>query len=312
MLSSGNMIYLFVYVNDLPASRKFYEEGLGLRVIEEDAVSVKYDTGEIILALNKAKDYGLDVGGGPDDTSIIVFHADDIDAIRAALERRGVQFSGSTDRYDIGATAMFYDLDGHCLCLYEPSEEALTWPSADKIRAIIGAKREVEGVDAIPGGTTSKSAGDVGGGLSLRDQKLLYLFLFVKDTDEARDFYGGTLGLRILEESPEAGVTKYDAGGLLLATHLVESEEGARATTEDLNRPKGIAPVFYVEDIDAVFERLSNETVKITTPPQQSGIGTIVKFEDPTGHIFYLYQPSDEALGWPSGSKIKKILGQAA
>lgn len=306
-LSGSRIVYLFVYVNDLAASRSFYEEKLGLRVLEEDAVSVKYDVGEIILALNKAKDYGIEVRSEPDDTSIIVFHVDDIDAMRSALEKRGVEFSGETDRYDIGATATFYDLDGHCLSLYEPSPEALMWPSGDRIRAILSANGAPSG--QRPAGEAAAAA-QTSDSLTLGARKMIYLFLFVRDVAEAATFYGRTLNLPVVEESPEAGVAKYNAGGIILATHLVASEEGARAKPEDLQRPKGIAPVFHVSGIQSVFDTLSKKEVRFTSHPAQSEIGTITRFEDPSGHVFYLYEPSDEALGWPSGSKIKRVLAQ--
>src|SRR6185503_9567414 len=106
------------------------------------------DVGGTILALNRAKDFSMEVGGRPDDTSIIVFHVDDIDAMRSSLEARGVEFSGPTDRYDIGATATLYSPDGHCLGLYEPSEESLHWPSGDKIRAVLALNPSGDGSTA--------------------------------------------------------------------------------------------------------------------------------------------------------------------
>ena len=39
-------------------------------------------------------------------------------------------------------------------------------------------------------------------------------------------------------------------------------------------------------------------------------IGVIARFHDPDGHAFYLYQPSAEALSWPSGAKIASLAGQ--
>lgn len=308
MLKDSKMVYLFIYVSNLDASREFYEKRLGLRVLEQDAGAVKYDTGECILALNRAGDYGIQVEPRPDDSSIIVFHVDDIDAMRAALEGRGVKFSGATDRYDIGATAVFYDLDGHCLCLYEPSEEALTWPSADKIRAILSANGRGAAVIDRSQSPTAPAGGD--GGLSLSERKLLYLFLFVRDVGESFDFYHGKLGLRVLEESDEVGVVKYDCGGVILATHLVESEGNAKASAGDLVRPKGIAPVFHVPDIEAVYSKLAAEGLEFSGGPRRSDIGAVALFKDPSGHVFYLYEPSEQALGWPSGDKIKQVVAR--
>jgi predicted enzyme related to lactoylglutathione lyase len=306
MLRDSKFVYLFIYVGDLEASREFYEKKVGLRVLEEDAGAVKYDAGEIILALNRANDYGIIVEPRPDDSSMIVFHVDDIDAMRSALEGRGVKFSGATERYDIGATAVFYDLDGHCLCLYEPSEEALTWPSADKIRAILGA----DGRGAAPAAAPRGSSTADGGGLSLAGRKMLYLFLFVRDVAESFDFYHNKLGLQVLEESDEVGVVKYDCGGVILATHLVESEGNAKASAEDLARAKGIAPVFHVPDIEAAHRSLASAGVEFSGGVRRSEIGAVALFTDPSGHVFYLYEPSEQALGWASGSKVRQVVAQ--
>jgi predicted enzyme related to lactoylglutathione lyase len=307
MLHDSKFVYLFIYVSDLTASREFYEQRVGLRVIEEDADAVKYDAGEIILALNRAGDYGIKVEPRPDDSSMIVFHVDDIDAMRAALEGRGVKFSGATERYDIGATAVFYDLDGHCLCLYEPSEEALTWPSAEKIRAILSANGH--GAAAPSEGTPAPTG--AGGNLSLGARKMLYLFLFVRDVAESFEFYHNKLGLRILEESDEVGVVKYDCGGVILATHLVESEGNAKASAEDLERAKGIAPVFHVPDIEEAHRRLAAAGVEFNGGVRRSEIGAVALFKDPSGHMFYLYEPSEQALSWSSGSKVRQVVAQS-
>jgi catechol 2,3-dioxygenase-like lactoylglutathione lyase family enzyme len=306
-LHGSKMLYVFVYVSDLEASRAFYETTLGLRVIEDDAGAVKFDAGEIIIALNRKSDAQTRVKNGPDDTSIFVFHVDDIDAMRSALATRGVEFSGPTVRYDIGATATFYDPDGHCFGLYEASRLALMWPSADRIRAII-ARTSPQG-DPI---STRGLAAAEGDSLSLRSRKMIYLFLFVKDTAESRRFYAEALGLPIVEAAPDGTVVKYDTGGVMLATHLVACEEGARALPEDLDRPRSIAPVFSASNVSSVFEALSSRQVPFLMPPSESEIGTTAKFQDPSGHVFFIYEPSARALGWPSGRKIEALVNQHA
>src|SRR5437867_237074 len=135
MLTESRIVYLFLYVRDLSASRDFFERTLGLRAIEEDADSVKYDCETLILALNRASDYDITLHDGPDHSTDIVFLVDNLDEARAALEARGVQFT-ETHRYEIGAITDFYDLDGHWFTLYETSDEAMTWPSGERIQAV--------------------------------------------------------------------------------------------------------------------------------------------------------------------------------
>src|SRR5215204_334561 len=141
MLTDSRVVYLFVYVRDLGESRAFYESTLGLQVIEEDKDCVKFDGGQVILALNRAADYGIDLPKGQDTSTDIVFLVDDLEAMRTALEQRGVSFL-PTCWYQPGGIADFYDPDGHWLTLYEPSKEAMMWPSGDRIRALMSARQQ--------------------------------------------------------------------------------------------------------------------------------------------------------------------------
>ena len=90
MLTDSRIVYLFLYVADLGASRAFFEQTLRLRVLEEDEGSVKYDTGEVILALNRAADHGVTLPGEHDHSTDIVFLVDDVDAAVAELHEAGV------------------------------------------------------------------------------------------------------------------------------------------------------------------------------------------------------------------------------
>ena len=103
------------------------------------------------------------------------------------------------------------------------------------------------------------------------------------------------------------GVIKYDAGGTFLTTHHVD----ARAAESHKVNPagmKGVALVFHATNIQRTFDELSGKGVRFNYGPAASEIGTKAQFEDPSGHIFYLYEPSAEALAWPSGAKLKQIL----
>jgi hypothetical protein len=82
-----------------------------------------------------------------------------------------------------------------------------------------------------------------------------------------------------------------------------------RATREDLLRGKSIAPVFHVEDAPTLHEKLASRDVQFASQPNKSSIGVTVRFQDPDGHAFYLYQPSEKALRRPSGQRICEILG---
>src|SRR5437868_5825926 len=92
ILGTAPIVYLIVYVNDVAESRAFYERQLGLPLLEADEDSAKFDAGRVVLCLHRAKDYGITLVPRSDDASDIVFLVDDVNAVRAALEARGVTF----------------------------------------------------------------------------------------------------------------------------------------------------------------------------------------------------------------------------
>ena len=303
MLTNAQISYIFLYVRDLGAARSFYEGKLGFRVVEEDAAAVKYDAGDIMLALNRASDYGVDLTGPRD--SLLVFHTGAIDPVVDRLRRDAVGV-GAIDRYEIGALAEFKDPDGHNLSLYEPSTEALTWPSADKIRAIVGPPGE-------PGGVRGQVSGPQD---RIGDCRMVYLFLFVRDAAEAAAFYGDLLGLELLEKSEcsasgggDEGVAKYDGGSIILTTHYSDTV-AARAPGE--RRHKGLAVVFNVADIERMTDALRTAGLKFGSPISTSEIGRIIRFADPNGHSFYLHEPSVMARDWASGQKIRDLVTKYA
>jgi catechol 2,3-dioxygenase-like lactoylglutathione lyase family enzyme len=249
--------------------------------------------------------------------------------MRAALEQRGVSFL-PTSWYQPGGIADFYDPDGHWLTLYEPSREAMMWPSGDRIRALMRARQQRSATPSAPE-TESRLSGAVGStDLRLHGSDILYLFFFVQDPDEAFAFYHESLGLLDLEGGPcsratsgdEDGVIKWDAGGLLLTTHHIDgarSVSGVVSASEveehtcppreiDEKRMKGVAPVFLVKDIEHVVQELSRNRVDFSHRPTWSDIGAVASFEDPSGHMIFLYEPSAKALQSSSGAKIKEIL----
>jgi catechol 2,3-dioxygenase-like lactoylglutathione lyase family enzyme len=322
-LSDARIIYLFLYVNDLEESRAFYEGKLGLRVLEADSYAIKYDVGQIILCLNRASDYGITLSGRRDDASDVVFLVDDINVARQALEARGVQFIRRRT-YEIGFVIDFYDPNGHRLMIYEPSQVALSWASGDKLRAVWRAAgrggTDLIGPAANPGPMTVEEMAAIG----LDGKPLIYLFLFVPTSDQALDFYQGDLGLRSLERvhccnpacpPEELGVAKYDGGGLLLTTHHVHRSPVLddygniySPRSVDPAHTKGIVPTFYVTNMNNVVEHLSRRGIDFGKGITRSQIGAVATFEAPTGHTFFLYEPSEAALRWTSGIKIKEIL----
>jgi catechol 2,3-dioxygenase-like lactoylglutathione lyase family enzyme len=321
-------IYLILYVNDLGKSRAFFDGALGLRLVEQDEASVKYDTGHVLLCLQRASDYGITLPTSLDHTTDIVFLVDDIEAVRAELGQRGVQLT-PTVRYEIGAIADCYDPDGHWLTVYQPSDTAMGWPSGAKIRAILEA-RSVAGNGKASRAATRSTEDEWDGG-PLDGKELLYLFLFVRDAEATLAFYRDRLGLTLLEGGPcsqglttkEDGVVKYDAVGILLATHHTEGTEytdGSRPVQPDLSEhscpprkidtlyTKGSAVVFHAGNIHEAVARLSAQGIVFPGGVVSSPLGLMAGFEAPSGHLCYLCEPSAESLRRPAGARLQQIL----
>lgn len=320
MLADTRVVYLFMYVRDLARSRAFYADTLGMEVIEEDSGCVKFDAGEVILALNRAADWQIELPEGRDNSTDIVFLVDDLRVVQASLEARGIQFIPAV-WYQVGGIADFYDPDGHWLTLYEPSEEAMDWPSGKRIAAVRRARERRNGSAPARAGTKGTSTGE----LTLAGCELIYTFFFVPDADEAQRFYGGELGLRDLEGGPcsqqtsgdEDGVIKYDTGGLMLTTHFFDgnrneievAEHGCPPRDLDIAHMKGTAPAFYVRDVRDVVRSLAEKRPELRAElSEDEGVGVVATCEDPGGHMFFLYEPSEQALEKPSGRKINQIL----
>jgi lactoylglutathione lyase len=320
MIADTRVVYLFLYVRDLARSRVFYADTLGLHVIEEDAGSVKFDAGEVILALNRASDWHIELPEGRDNATDIVFLVDDLRAVQASLEARGIQFIPAV-WYQVGGIADFYDPDGHWLTLYQPSEEAMGWPSGKRIAAVRRARARRNGSTPVP----ASAKGHVAGELTLAGSEIIYAFFFVPDPDEAQRFYNDELGLRDLEGGPcsqqttgdEDGVIKYDTGGLMLTTHFFDGdrnelevdEHGCPPRDLDVAHMKGTAPAFYVPHVRDVVRGLAKKRPSLRVRVSENeGVGVVATCEDPGGHMFFLYEPSAQALETPSGHKINEIL----
>ena len=325
VLGASPVVYLILYVNDLVQSRAFYEGKLGLAVLEADEASIKFDAGRVVLCLHRATDYGVTLAGRRDDASDIVFLVDDVNAVRASLEARGVEFVRRRT-YEIGLVTDFYDPNGHRLMIYQPSEKALSWPSGAKLRELW--RTAGRGTGALIGAPAVEVPGDAAANQGLAGKPLVYLFMFVPDSADAAAFYQSVLGLNAIENvhccnpacpPEEKGIAKYDAGGLLLTTHHIHRspvvDDFGKVYSPRVAEPahvKGIVPVFYVRDLPGVIDKLRSHGVSFLGDVRHSHIGDLAQFEAPTGHLFYLYAPSPGALQWPVGLKLRQLVAAVA
>jgi predicted enzyme related to lactoylglutathione lyase len=103
--------------------------------------------------------------------------------------------------------------------------------------------------------------------------KLYGCRVFVKDLDQARTFYGETLGLAVKWDYGTA--IGYDVGADLI---------------DFLRAPGGFLGIsLQVDDIDASYRELSARGVRFISPPQKMPWGgTLAHFKDPSGNVLTL------------------------
>jgi predicted enzyme related to lactoylglutathione lyase len=115
--------FVVVSSHDLPKAVEFYGDTLGLprSVYLEERNYAEFETGNLTLSVVDAEKMGMEHSVRGHE---IALHVDDVAAVRATLEERGVEFRGETFDTGVCHMALFNDLDGNPLMLhhrYAPS-----------------------------------------------------------------------------------------------------------------------------------------------------------------------------------------------
>jgi catechol 2,3-dioxygenase-like lactoylglutathione lyase family enzyme len=308
-LAGSRVLFLFVYVDDLPATEAYYEATLGFRRADVASPGTAYDAGEVVLTLVPAAAHGIRLAKPHDDSTDLVFLVDDIAATGAALERRGVRFERRRT-YEIGSVRDFYDPNGHRLMLYEPSPHALETPAGDKIRAVW--RTHGRGSQRLIGPAAERVEDpDVLAALGFHGKPLVYMFQFIKEIAPSMGFMEGVLGLEAIHRTPccnsgcpdeQNAVVKYDVGGLLLSTHHMHGHE---AVLDDDGNPyaardfapedaRGLVPLFEVDDLDLTLAELAARGAPARTVLNDGRFGAVAGVEAPSGHAVYLHGPGSD------------------
>jgi predicted enzyme related to lactoylglutathione lyase len=69
--------------------------------------------------------------------------------------------------------------------------------------------------------------------------------------------------------------------------------------------------VFHAPDIRRTAATLLASGVPLMGAPRFTSIGGTVRFSDPAGHQFCLYQPDERCFDWGSGPKLAELIGSA-
>lgn len=108
--------HIMLMVKDIPATVKFYSEGLGLKVITSSSGWAELDANGTTLALHGASENGQS-GSSP----ILSFHVDDVYATIATLEEKGATLEGNVREPSFGKVAAMRAPDGSIISLLQPS-----------------------------------------------------------------------------------------------------------------------------------------------------------------------------------------------
>jgi len=108
---------------DWKRSRAFYVETLGLR--PDGTGDGEFWVGDQCFGIYEPTMFGMEFA--PQKTAHLALHVDDIEAARAELEGKGVEFQGETFDTGVCHMAFFEDPDGNALMLhhrYKPREDS--------------------------------------------------------------------------------------------------------------------------------------------------------------------------------------------
>jgi lactoylglutathione lyase len=121
----------------------------------------------------------------------------------------------------------------------------------------------------------------------MRNARLWYVNVFVRDLKRAVEFYRDALGLPLQFEDEKFGYASFAPEGLRLGIARVDASAPELASL--VGRHTGVG--FGVPDLDAAYEELKAKGVPFPmSPAKQPWGGYMATFADLDGNIFYLDQ----------------------
>jgi catechol 2,3-dioxygenase-like lactoylglutathione lyase family enzyme len=109
--------FVALQTTDHARASKFYGETLGLPFGKRwgNMPGGEFETGNLTIAVMQSDAFGLEF---KPHTHPIEFHVDDVEAARAELESRGVEFEGDILDSGVCHQAFFRDPDGNALAIH--------------------------------------------------------------------------------------------------------------------------------------------------------------------------------------------------
>jgi predicted enzyme related to lactoylglutathione lyase len=107
--------FVSVLTQDIPRAKRFYSEVLGLEIETEGESDMEFRAGQVTLDVFDPSSIGQPFAPSPAGLALRV---PDVDAARAELEAKGVQFDSETIETSVCRQAWFKDPDGNALMLH--------------------------------------------------------------------------------------------------------------------------------------------------------------------------------------------------
>ncbi len=105
-----------------------------------------------------------------------------------------------------------------------------------------------------------------------------HVWFFVKDLDRAVRFFGGILGLRLLEA--RSGAARFDGGNLTIGLYEVEEMAGSPPIV-----------TFRMDQGIEKFHRYLRSKGVQSKVTDMDFIGKVLSLEDPEGQVLWVHQP---------------------
>lgn len=109
--------FIALPTRDFEAAEKFYGDVLGLERSKQwgDMPAAEYETGTLTIAVMQSDAFGIEFER---HSHPIALHVDDVEAARAELESKGVEFAADTMDSGVCHMAHFEDPDGNVMMLH--------------------------------------------------------------------------------------------------------------------------------------------------------------------------------------------------
>jgi catechol 2,3-dioxygenase-like lactoylglutathione lyase family enzyme len=115
MMQVERVDFVSFLTQDIQRAKRFYTEVVGLEVESEGESDMEFRCGQVTLDIFDPSSIGQPFAPSPAGLALRV---PDVDAARAELEAKGVEFDGETIETGVCRQAWFKDPDGNALMLH--------------------------------------------------------------------------------------------------------------------------------------------------------------------------------------------------